>query len=78
MEKQDSLNHQDIVQNMLDAGCNASETAYFCKCMCQGNKEDELVILEKRRDALMEDIHSIKDSIEDIDRAIREIRDGSA
>lgn len=63
-----------VKRNMLDAGCSEKQVSCFCECMQQGKKKDELEILEKRRDELLQEIHAIKDLLEELDKVLKQVR----
>lgn len=64
-------NHTDnMIQNMLDAGCSEEEVFCFCECRKKQNKEEELNILENHREELLHDIHEIQYKIEVLDEQI--------
>ncbi len=65
-----------IIQNMVDAGCNSQEVECFCKCKKQGKKKEELDILERHREELLQNIHHIKNSIEELDQMIIKVKGG--
>lgn len=59
-----------MVRNMRDAGCDHREVECFCEYMAQKNRKEEILILEKHRELLLDEIHEIRHSIEELDRLL--------
>lgn len=65
------MNQTDnMIQNMLDAGCSKEKVACFCECRKKQSKQEELDILENHREELLCDIHQIQHKIEMLDEQI--------
>lgn len=69
---QDSTN--GLICNMLDAGCCETEVEKFCECFKQGYRTEELLLLAKRRDELLCNIHIIRDSLAELEQAMENIQ----
>lgn len=70
----DDLLMTDILQNMKAAGCNEEQMESFLHCLQQGDKQEELCILAKQREILLNEIHGIHDAIETLSQMIDNIR----
>lgn len=67
----------NMIQNMLDAGCSEKEVFCFCECRQKQSRKEELDILENHRKDLLKEIHQIRHNIEILDKLIRILRGGS-
>ena len=74
---QEKQNTEAYIQNMIDAGCDNTQVECFCECLKQKNQKEELCILEKHRADLLDEIHHIQSSIEELDRVRKQIKNGS-
>lgn len=72
------MNQTDnMIQNMLDAGCSKEDVTCFCECRKKQSKQEELDILEKHREELLCDIHQIQHKIEMLDEQISALQGDS-
>lgn len=72
---QDDLFMRDALQNMKDAGCNEEQVESFLHCLQQGDKSEELCILTRQRDILLDEIHDIHNAMEELARIIENMRE---
>lgn len=64
----------NLIQNMVDAGCSEKEVSCFCECYKRQDKEEELDILEVHREGLLYDIHQIRHSMELLEQMLGTLR----
>ena len=66
---------EELTQNLIDAGCSKEMIASLLSCLLDGNKEEGLCQLEKRRAELLDDIHKEQSGIEYLDALIDSLRE---
>ena len=65
---------ENLVQNMVDAGCTEEMITCFMSCLRKGDKSGGLCLLEERRAELLCKIHREQSCIEFLEKIIKEIR----
>ena len=68
-------NTEELIQNLIDAGCSEEMIACLVSCLLDGNKEEGLCRLEKRRAELLHDIHNEQSGIEYLDELLDSLRE---
>ena len=48
---------EELVRNLMDAGCGPDLIARFLDCLREGGRKDQLKMLSGHRDALLDRIH---------------------
>lgn len=57
----------ELVQNMVDAGCEEETIASVLACLKQGQKKKGLLLLQRQRKMLLDGIHRNQSCIEFLD-----------
>ena len=68
-------NTKELAQNLIDAGCSEEMIACLVSCLLDGNKEEGLCRLEKRRAELLHNIHKEQSGIEYLDELLDSLRE---
>lgn len=58
---------EQLLQNMVDAGCEEDMVASFLTCLKQGQKKKGLLLLQEQRKMLLDGIHRNQSCIEFLD-----------
>lgn len=69
---------EELIQNMIDAGCKEETVARVLPCFKQGQKKKGLLLLQQQRKALLDGIHKDQSCIDYLDDVLGGIRKGDA
>ena len=64
----------ELIQNMIDAGCTEEMVTCFMSCLRNGDKSGVLCLLEERRAELLCEIHREQSCIEFLEEVISGLR----
>ncbi|WP_101553053.1 hypothetical protein [Anaerotruncus massiliensis (ex Togo et al. 2019)] len=64
---------EELVRNLMDAGCGPDLIARFLDCLREGGRKDQLKMLSGHRDALLDRIHRDERRIDCLDYLIYRI-----
>ena len=64
---------EELVRNLMDAGCGPDLIARFLDCLREGGRKDQLKVLSGHRDALLDRIHRDERRIDCLDYLIYRI-----
>ncbi len=67
---------EELIQNMVDAGCGETTVADVLACLKQGQKKKGLLLLQGQRETLLDGIHADQSCIEYLDTVLSGIRKG--
>lgn len=67
---------EELIQNMVDAGCGETTVAGVLACLKQGQKKKGLLLLQSQREALLDGIHADQSCIDYLDDVLVWIRKG--
>ena len=65
---------EELIQNMVDAGCEEETVASVLTCLKQGQKKKGLLLLQGQRKMLLDGIHRDQSCIEFLDDVLCGIR----
>ena len=65
---------EDLIQNMVDAGCEKETVDSVLTCLKQGQKKKGLLLLQGQRKTLLDGIHRDQACIEFLDDVLCEMR----
>ncbi len=65
---------EEIIQNMLDAGCEEDTVASVLTCLKQGQRKKGLLLLQEQRKMLLEGIRRDRSCIEFLDDVLYGMR----
>lgn len=68
---------EELIQNMIDAGCEEAMVARVLACLKQGQKKRGLLLLQGQRKMLLDGIHKDQSCIEFLDDVLCRMRKGS-
>lgn len=68
---------EELIQNMIDAGCGELTISCFCDCITQGNTEESLCLLQNRREELLNEIRESRSCIEFLKGELFRLKEGS-
>lgn len=68
---------EELIQNMIDAGCEEAMVARVLTCLKQGQKKRGLLLLQGQRKMLLDGIHKDQSCIEFLDDVLCRMRKGS-
>ena len=60
-------NPDSVIQNLEDAGCDMEMVAAFMKLGIDGNRQNQLKLLEQHRKRLLEKVHTNEKRIDCLD-----------
>lgn len=63
----DYQTEEELIQNMVDAGCKEETVAGVLTCLKQGQKKKGLLLLQAQREMLLDGIHKDQSCIEYLD-----------
>ena len=58
---------EELIQNMVDAGCEEETVASVLTCLKQGQKKKGLLLLQRQREMLLDGIHRDQSCVEFLD-----------
>lgn len=61
---------EELIQNMVDAGCGEETVASVLTCLKRGQKKKGLLLLQGQREKLLNGIHRNQSCIEFLDDAL--------
>ncbi len=61
------MSREDLIQNLLDAGCGGETAAQFLGCLDKGDLQKAMKLLERQRSALLESVHEGQRKIDCLD-----------
>lgn len=67
---------EELIQNMVDAGCKEGTVAGVLTCLKQGQKRKGLLLLQAQRETLLDGIHKDRSCIEYLDDILGGMRKG--
>lgn len=67
---------EELIQNMVDAGCKEDTVAGVLTCLKQGQKKKGLLLLQAQRETLLDGIHKDQSCIEYLDDVLGRMRKG--
>lgn len=67
---------EELIQNMVDAGCKEDTVAGVLTCLKQGQKKKGLLLLQAQRKTLLDGIHKDQSCIEYLDDVLGGMRKG--
>lgn len=67
---------EELIQNMVDAGCGETTVAGVLNCLKLGQKKKGLLLLQGQRKTLLDEIHADQSCIEYLDDVLGGIRKG--
>ncbi len=65
---------EELIQNLIDAGCGESTVDRVVDCLEQGQKQKGLLLLQKQRKTLLDGIHKEQSCIGYLDDVLNEMR----
>ena len=65
---------EELIQNMVDAGCEENMAASILICLKQGQKKKGLLLLQGQRKMLLDGIHKNQSCIAFLDEVLCEMR----
>ena len=65
---------EELIRNLMDAGCSEDMIEGFLSCLLNGNKEESLCRLQEQRLELLDEIHKDKSCIELLDELVLKLR----
>lgn len=69
---------EELIQNMIDAGCEEDTVASILNCLKQGQKREGLLLLQAQRETLLDGIHRGQSCIEYLDDVLVGMKKGDA
>lgn len=64
---------EELIQNLVDAGCGDNTVDRVLDCLAQGQKQKVLSLLQKQRETLLDGIHREQSCIGYLDDVIRQL-----
>lgn len=65
---------EELIQNLVDAGCGEDMVNEFLYCLRRGQKKKGLLLLQEQREALLDGIHKDQSCIEYLDKLLGGMR----
>ncbi len=65
---------EELIKNLVDAGCEKDVVDSVLGCLAQGQKQKGLLLLQKQRDTLLDEIHKEQSCIGYLDDVLNEMR----
>lgn len=65
---------EDLIQNLIDAGCNNDTVSDFINLSDEGKMKEELNLLAKHRKQMLDKLHDIQKKISCLDYLIYQLK----
>lgn len=65
---------ESVIQNLEDAGCDPQTVAQFMESGMEGNRQNQLKLLEQHRKRLLEKVHKNERRIECLDYLVFQMK----